>query len=109
MQSNKHLIMNVKFPQIKNFKKIEKNILETFKNHIISVWAALGLLLLIYAGYIFYSKVYASLTTTLLSAVKTQTAQREQLEQILQDLNEREQKRDNFDILKFTNPFKIRQ
>lgn len=101
--------MNVKFPQIKNFKEIEKNILKTFKTHIISIWTAIGLLLLIYVGYIFYFKVYASLTTTPLSAIKTQTAQRERLEQILQDLNEREQKRDNFDISKFTNPFKIKQ
>lgn len=101
--------MNVKFPQIKNFRDIEKNILEIFKNHIISVWITLGLLLLIYVGYIFYFKVYASLTTIPLPAIKTQTAQRDKLEQILQDLNEREQKRNNFDISKFTNPFKIKQ
>ena len=100
--------MDIKLTQIENLKKIEKNILETFKSHIIFIWLFLGLSLLMYAGYIFYFKIYISLATIPSPVVKTQIAQKGQLNQILQDLNEREQKRNSFDVQKLINPFKIK-
>lgn len=100
--------MDIKPFQKENFRRIEKNILEISKSHIIFIWLVLGLSLLIYAGYIFYFKIYISLTTIPSPVVKTQIAQKGQLNQILQDLNEREQKRNSFDVQGLINPFKIK-
>lgn len=94
--------MNIKLPKIKF-----SNIAEKLKNHIISIWSVSAVLLLIYAGYIFYSKAYAPTGATPNPTIKPAAVQKDKLNKILQDLAEREQKKNKFSAEKIINPFEF--
>lgn len=92
--------MDIKLPKIKFL-----NIADWLKSHIVLIWSVSAILLLTYAGYIFYLKAYITTNTTPVPAVKPATVQKDKLNKILQDLSEREQNRDAFSAGKTTDPF----
>lgn len=99
--------MDIKLPQIKNLEKIEKNIFKTLRVHIALTWIMLGFIILLYTGYIFYFKIYAATTTPIYPLIQIPTAKKIQLDQILEDLRDRESRRNEFDPKKLANPFSI--
>lgn len=96
--------MNIDFPKIKF-----QNISDALKIHIILIWSVLGVILFIWAGYIFYSKSYAPTYTVITPIIQPQTVQKNKLEATLKDLSEREQTINEFSREKIINPFEFRQ
>lgn len=97
--------MDIKLPQIKNLKKIEKNIFEALRLHIALTWIIFGFIILLYTGYIFYFNIYIATITPISPLIQIPTAKKIQLDQILKDLKDRENKRNEFDSKKLANPF----
>lgn len=92
--------MDIKLPKIKFL-----NTADWLKSHIALVWSISAILLLIYAGYLFYLKAYITTNTTPAPAIKPATVQKDKLNKILQDLAEREQNRNTFSAEKTADPF----
>lgn len=95
--------ININFPKIKF-----QNIINALKAHIILIWSVLGVILFIWAGYIFYSKSYAPTYTIITPIIQQQTVQKNKLEAILKDLSEREQAMNEFSREKIISPFEFR-
>lgn len=95
--------INLKFSELNNFPQ---SINAFFKHHIILIWSIVALALILYVGHIFYFKIYMALSQEPVPTVKIQTAQKNQLDQILEDLKLREENRNQFDPKQITNPFR---
>ncbi len=95
--------IDLKFPKLNN---LPQGINTFFKHHIVLIWSIVALALILYIGYIFYFKIYMALSQEPLPTVKIQTAQKNQLNQILEDLKLREGNRNQFDPKQITNPFR---
>lgn len=93
--------MPIKLPKFGGLDKIDA----FFKKHIALIWLIVAIALLLYAGYIFYFKTYLIMTQEPTPTVQLQTAQKGQLDQIMNDLKSREEAINNFDVKKSTNPF----
>lgn len=96
--------MVIKLPKIKFL-----NTADWLNSHIALVWSVSAILLLIYAGYLFYSKAYIPTGTTPIPTIKPATVQKDKLNKTHQDLTEREQNRNAFSAEKIMNPFEFKQ
>lgn len=96
--------INIKFPQFGGFEKIEN----FFKKHITLIWLIVALTLLLYTGYIFYFKIYLIMAQEPTPTVQLQTAQKGQLDQIMSDLETREEAIRSFDTTKLISPFIVK-
>lgn len=92
--------MDIKLPKIKFL-----NITDWLKSHVVLMWSILAILLLTYAGYIFYLKAYIPTNTTPIPLIKPVAVQKDKLDKIIQDLLEREQNRNEFSSEKTVDPF----
>lgn len=96
--------MAIKISEL-NLNKFGIKLLSMAKFHIISIWMIFGFLLLICASYIYYYQIYTLSSEVLSPTIQLPIAQKDQLNQILKDLDTREKKQKESSAQKISNPF----
>lgn len=100
--------MDIKLPDIKNLKKLEKGVGSSLKKHAFLTWVFLEFVLLLFAGYIFYFTIYSAISINLSPDIILPTIKKPQLNQILNDLNKKKQSKSEFSLKIHINPFEMR-
>lgn len=96
--------MAAEIPKIK-IDRISEIILLSAKSHIVLIWSIFSLLLLLCAAYIFYYQIYIISLENLSPTIQLPVAKKNQLNQILKDLNEREVRQLELSSRNIPNPF----
>lgn len=99
--------MDIKLPDIKNLKKLEKGIGSSLKKHTFLTWMFLGFMLLLFAGYIFYFTVYFAISANPSPDIVLPSIQKSQLDKILIDMDRKKQSEIEFKSKTHINPFEI--
>lgn len=96
--------MSVENQKIK-IEKIGESILLSTKSHIILIWFIFSLVLLFCAAYIFYSQIYLISLEDLSPTTQLPIAKKNQLNQILKGLDERDVRKLELGDRNIPNPF----
>lgn len=100
--------MVIKMPKL-NVDKIGNKISSIAKSHIVLIWAIFGFLLLLCASYIHYYQIYIPSSERLSSTIQLPVAQKDQLNQILKDLDDRTIRQQESAIKNIPSPFTPQQ